>query len=101
MRYILPLLLIAACAAGALADEAEKPQAQAIYEWPMKACDAGWTGYSPDPRVKPPFRLKWATQPGIAQRSSVSVAGVDPVFAIHSLVVVEVETDDIVLGSFE
>jgi len=32
------------------------------YEWPMIAADAGWTGYSPDPRVKPPFRRKWATQ---------------------------------------
>jgi len=35
-----------------------------VYEWPMIAGDAGWTGFSPDPRVKPPFRLKWVSQPG-------------------------------------
>jgi len=65
------------CTPGGLShgqDTAAK-DTEEVYEWPMKACDAGWTGYSPDPRVKPPFRLKWATQAGIAQRSSVSVGG--------------------------
>jgi len=38
----------------------------------MKSGNAGWTGFSPDPRVKPPFRLKWASQPG--QPACVTVA---------------------------
>ncbi len=58
-------------AATALADE--KPDGK-VYEWPMKSGNAGWTGYSPDPRVKPPFRLKWATRVG-GQVACVSVAG--------------------------
>jgi len=42
--------------------EAEENGSETVYEWPMIAHDTGWTAYSPDPRVKPPFRLKWATQ---------------------------------------
>ena len=34
------------------------------FEWRMKSGNTGWTGYSSDSRIKPPFRLKWATQPG-------------------------------------
>ncbi len=66
------ILLVAAC--GGMAGE---PGGEKKYEWPMKAGDAGWTGYSSDPRVKPPFRLKWVAQPGrnASHASCLSVAG--------------------------
>jgi outer membrane protein assembly factor BamB len=44
------------------------------HEWPMKSGNAGWTGFSTDERVKPPFRLKWATMPGESQPACVTVA---------------------------
>jgi len=46
------------------AQESAENGSEKTYEWPMIAGNSGWTGYSPDPSVKPPFRLKWATQPG-------------------------------------
>jgi len=46
------------------------------YEWPMAAGDAAWTGYSPDPTIKPPFRLKWAVLwRGGLRATSFSVGG--------------------------
>ncbi len=45
--------------------------------WAMKSGDPGWTGYSPDKRVKPPFRLKWATQPGLNLSWGVCVSVAD------------------------
>ncbi len=44
-------------------------------EWPMLGHDAGWSNYSPDKRVKPPFRLKWATFVDSSHRTTMSVAG--------------------------
>ncbi len=66
MRNCVALLLGLTLAAGASAGETK-------HEWPMKSGNAGWTGYSPDPRIKPPFRLKWATQVS-GQVACVSVA---------------------------
>jgi len=68
MRNLVSLLLLAVLAGRALAAEAD-------YEWPMIAFDSGWTAHSPDPRVKPPFRLKWATLAHTSQHSGVTVAG--------------------------
>jgi len=44
------------------AQESAENGSEKTYEWPMVAGDAAWTGYSADPRVKPPFRLKWVHQ---------------------------------------
>ncbi len=52
---------------------AGEPGGKKKHEWPMIAGDAGWTGYSPDKRVKPPFRLKWATQEAV-RSSNLAVA---------------------------
>ncbi|MHC4915756.1 MAG: PQQ-binding-like beta-propeller repeat protein, partial [Planctomycetota bacterium] len=52
-------ILLTLTAAAVLA--AASPAGEGQHEWPMKSGDPGWTGFSPDERVKPPFRLKWAT----------------------------------------
>jgi len=59
------LLAAAGCASGAAV----------VHEWPMVAGDAGWTGYSPDSRVKPPFRLKWVVKTESCLKSGAVVAG--------------------------
>jgi len=55
-------ILLLLCLSALYASDTTEKDSGKVYEWPMIACDAGWTGFSPDPLVKPPFRLKWATQ---------------------------------------
>ena len=50
------LLATVAAHAGEGASDARK------FEWPMGRGNPGLTGCSPDPAVKPPFRLRWAYQ---------------------------------------
>ncbi len=68
---------LAVCAALALAVSvaAGGEPAAGKFEWPMTAGDTAWTGFSPDERVKPPFRLKWVHQTGGTIRVIPIVAG--------------------------
>jgi outer membrane protein assembly factor BamB len=70
MRTILAMVLLAAFSVFA----AENPSSGRQHEWPMIAGNPGWTSHSPDPRVKPPFRLRWATR-CVINHSSLTVAG--------------------------
>ena len=64
-----------AAVVGALAAAAGLAHAQAVHEWPMAAGDPGWTSFSPDERVKPPFRLKWVAKTESCLKSGAVVAG--------------------------
>ncbi|MHC4915755.1 MAG: outer membrane protein assembly factor BamB family protein [Planctomycetota bacterium] len=68
MRYFFALLTLVALAGAA-------PAGETRHEWPMVGYDTGGTGISPDARVKPPFRLRWATQPGVTGKHDVIAAG--------------------------
>ncbi|MHC4916687.1 MAG: outer membrane protein assembly factor BamB family protein [Planctomycetota bacterium] len=70
---MLKTALTASC--GLLLMTAASPAGEKTHEWPMIGGNAAWTGSTPDERVRPPFRLKWASQPGEAQRSDITVAG--------------------------
>jgi outer membrane protein assembly factor BamB len=51
------------------------PGGAAAHEWPMVAGNPGWTSFSPDKRVRPPFRLKWAAKTESCLKSGAVVAG--------------------------
>ncbi len=70
-RFSAAVLAAAATAGGGSAGE---PGGKKKHEWPMYGYDARRTGYSPDLRVKPPFRLKWVTQTRTKQKSTPCVA---------------------------
>jgi outer membrane protein assembly factor BamB len=53
---------------------AAAPGGAGEFEWPMIAGNAGWTGFSPDQRVKPPFRLKWVHKTDGCIKATVTVA---------------------------
>jgi outer membrane protein assembly factor BamB len=75
MRLAVPALLLLCAGAGLAAEQPRGADGQGGCEWPMVGCDAGASGISPDARVKPPFRLKWATQPGVTGKHDVIAAG--------------------------
>jgi len=70
--YIGLLLMLLASVSGAWGGDS--PETKPEYEWPMYGRDARRMNYSPDERVKPPFRLKWATLTGTKQKSTPCVA---------------------------
>jgi len=70
LLLLFPVLVFQVICSG---QQKSKQQDRGTCEWHMSACDGTWQGYTPDPEVKPPFRLKWATQHGLF-KSAATVA---------------------------
>jgi outer membrane protein assembly factor BamB len=51
------------------------PPPRMAHEWPMVAGNPGWTSFSPDEGVKPPFRLRWVVKTDSCLKSGAVVAG--------------------------
>ncbi len=74
MRIHVFALFLAFVSSLSSAQGAAEKKPGKVYEWPMIVGGGGRIGYSADERVRPPFRLKWATQPGCGTSMEVAVA---------------------------